>query len=171
VAFSDNSRGTHLGNHVHAHGVSCLSCEADEESSTSHRALERLEAGEARGRVEGSLEDVGSFLRVDPSFRSSALNDRREPESRASGHRVLRDDGGDSAADIEGLAAARGRGDEGALCRGHRDGENDSIDPEGSGDAHRDGHITDNIFAALAHHARVIVMEVRELGGFERVAG
>jgi len=163
-------REAYLRDHVHAHGVSSLSGETNEKSSTCHCTLERLETSETRSRVESSLENVGTFLRVDPSLRSGALNYRRESEGRATSHGILSNDSSDTSRDVESLASSGSRSYERSFSSSHRDRENDAVDSKRSSDTDRNWHITYYVLAALSHDARVVVVEEREFRGLESLS-
>jgi hypothetical protein len=163
-------RAAHLRDHVHAHSITRLCTETNVEGATGHRSLEGLQATEASRRVEGGLEDVRTLVGVDPPLGGSALGNVGELEGGTASHSVLSDDSGDTAADVEGLATTGGRSDESAFGGGHGDGEDDAVDAKRTSDTDGNRHVTNDVLAALTHDARVVVVEIGEVGGLEGLA-
>lgn len=149
--------------HIHAHCITGETLDAEKSSASSQRDFDLSKTSESGSGIEGAFDLSIVFLAFDPLFQLDSPLQGGQFENGTASHSVIEDSRDGTSRFCDGFATALCSGNESALSCGEGDVIGLAIEEQRTRDTDRDGHIADDILAALSEHIAIIIVFVRQL--------
>lgn len=167
--------------HVHSHCISCIRLQAHMQTISSNKALDRLALNSTSldsylhltmtgCLTEGTSHQFKSLGCLQKLLDFGSLKDRRTAEYRSSRHSILNNHRRNTATLSDRTCSTVCTGDEGPLCRSHRDVVQLGVDQHRTNHSNRDRNIADYTFTVVSLQNKTyktLTTATREKNGVE----